>query len=190
MTLQTPSAFVSDARPTGVLIDAWPLVAQALQGAVAVCQLLHCTSARDPLFGKTGTGLRPLFDATTSLIHSTDRAMRLMQALPEGPLERPFGVGAALVELEGQDLREFGSLLSALCIKTSSAHSWSIMLGQHNAAIAREIRADVAALGDIGARIARLHAGPTTNRRVIEETLEILGVFYDAMNRRLEPEAV
>jgi hypothetical protein len=186
MTIQESSPFITEGKQSGPLFDTWPLVCQTLQGVLAVSQLVPGSDERTPGFGGIGTGLRPLFDATAGLVHSAEAVVRLLQSLPAGPLSRPFVLGVSLVELEGQNLSEFSSLLSSLCMKTSSACSWAVMLRQHNYAFARQISAEVAPLGSVSARVSRLHSGPATNWRALDEAIETLGVFRDSMNRLLE----
>lgn len=189
MNVQTASSHFLASRRLGAVVDAWPLVSQALQGALAVSQLGHGSREHETRFGNGGTILRPLFDATADLIQSADRASRLLERQEGDLLERQFVPGSCLVELDSQDLREFGSLLSAFCTKTSSASSWAIMLSQHCAPVAKRIATDVAPLGSVNARIARVYSGAVSNRRGLSEVLEILGAHYDALKRSLERES-
>jgi len=189
MNVQTVSSQFLVSRRLGAIVDPWPLVSQALQGALAVSQLGHGSKEQAARFGNSGTIVRPLFDATADLIQSTDRVSRLLERQGGDLLERQFIAGACLAELDSQDLREFGSLMSALSTKASSASSWAIMLAQHCDPIARLIATDVEPLGSVSARLARVYSGAVSNRRGLNEALEILGAYYDALRRCLEREA-
>jgi len=188
MNVQSPTSFISDSKKIGAVVDVWPLICQCLQGALAVSQVVHRVGEEAPRLNKFATGLRPLVDATGNLFQNTDRVIRLLEPLPDVPLDRTFSIGRTFVDLEGKDLREFNSLLSALCLKTSSAHNWAVMMAQHNQGAAEQIAADVASLGSIEARLSRPYAGASTNRQVLNETLEVLGTFYESMNRTLMAE--
>lgn len=185
MNVQNPTSFISEAKRIGAVVDVWPLLCQCLQGALSVSQTAHSGGEVTLRLNRFVAGLRPLVEATGNLIQNTDRVTRLLESLPDGPLDRPFAVGRTLVDLEGKDLREFNSLLSALCLKTSSAHNWAVMVAQHHRDAAEQIRVDVASLGSIESRLSRLYAGSSTNRQVLNDALDVLGTFYESMNRIL-----
>lgn len=188
MNVQTGSSHFLHSRQSKAVVDSWPLVSQALQGALAVSQLGHVSGAGEARFGNGGPILRPLIEAVADLIHSIDRVSRLLERQDGDLLERQCAAGACLMELDSQDLREFGTLMSSLCTKTSSASSWAIMLSQHSAPLARQVAADVSPLGSVSSRIAKVHAEPVSNRRGLHEALEILGTYYGALGRVLERE--
>ncbi|WP_029074421.1 hypothetical protein [Kaistia adipata] len=166
---------------SGAKVDPWLIISQVLQGAVAVAQLSSPLAGTAGFFSKNSTSLKPLVTTTLDLIHHADRALRLLETDALRPLERPFRVGSCSIVLGGQDLREFNSILSGLCLKTSGAHSWATMLAQHAPQLAEQLSADVASLGNVPARVANLYGGSFTNRQAIDEALQVLGAYYDSM---------
>jgi hypothetical protein len=165
----------------GAQVDPWLLISQVLQGALAVAQLTNPTAGTPGFFSKNSTSLKPLVATTLDLIHHADRTIRLLESHPPHSLDRSFQMGNSLIGLAGQDLREFNSILSGLCLKTSAANSWATMLVQHAPLIAEQVTADVASLGNVASKISRLYGGGYSNRQAIDEALQVLGAFYDSM---------
>lgn len=172
---------------SGAKVDPWLIISQVLQGAVAVAQLSNPPAGTTSFFSNSSTSLKPLVTTTLDLIHHADRAIRLFETAPLNPLDRPFRTGSSLIVLAGQDLREFNSIHSGLCLKTSGAHSWAAMLTQHAPPIAEQVSADVASIGNVPARVANLYGGNVTGRQAIDEALQILGAYYDAMELLTRP---
>lgn len=178
----TPSNSTAGIRPAA-RVDPWLLISQVLQGTVAVAQLTNSAPPTTSFFSQRTTSLKPLVGTTLDLIHHADRVIRLLESDVSQPLDRPFTAGTSWMDLAGQDLREFNSIHSGLCLKTSSAHSWATMLAQHSSPIAQQVKADVTSLGNVPARVSRLYGGTFTGRHAVDEALQILGAFYDSMEQ-------